>query len=133
MGTLPRQSDRYALTRRQFALGAALGGAALAAGRWVPSVAAQASDLASLGYPTLDVTITADGFEGIPETLPAGRYLLNATAADGADGGAIAFLSPYEMSADEFFAFLGGGAVRLLGGHKLSTKSIMSLAPYTRR
>jgi hypothetical protein len=100
----------YVLTRRQFTLGAALGAAALAAGRWMPSASAQSSDLASLGYPTLDVTITADGFAGIPETLPAGRYLLNATAEDVPDGAAIAFLSPYEMSAEEFFAFLGGGA-----------------------
>lgn len=105
------RSDRRTVTRRQVTLGATLGGAALALGRWIPSVSAQSSDLASLGYPTLDVTITADGFSGIPDTLEAGRYLLNATAEDvSEEGAAIAFLSPYEMSAEEFFAFLGGGA-----------------------
>jgi len=110
MRTIVSAHTARSITRRQFTLGAALGGAALAVGRWMPSVSAQTSDLASLGYPTLDVTITANSFSGIPETLPAGRYLLNATAEDSPDGAAIAFLSPYEMSAEEFFAFLGGGA-----------------------
>jgi len=110
MADLLSRSDNRAFTRRQFNLGAALGGAVLTMGHFMPHVAAQSSDLTTLGYPTLDVTITADSFSGIPETLPAGRYLLNATAEDVPDGGAIAFLSPYEMSPDEFFAFLGGGA-----------------------
>jgi len=104
------RSNERLLSRRQVTLGAALGGAVLAFGRWIPDVNAQAVDLTSLGYPTLDVTITADSFSGIPETLAAGRYLLNATAEDLEDGGAVAFLSPYDMSPDEFFAFLGGGA-----------------------
>ncbi len=92
-------------SRRQVTVGAALGGAFLAFGRWIPNVSAQATDLTSLGYPTLDVTITADGFSGIPETLPAGRYLLNATAEDLEEGGAVSFLSPYDMSPDEFLGF----------------------------
>jgi hypothetical protein len=100
----------HAVTRRQFTFGAAIGGATIAFGRWMPSVSSQSSDLTSLGYPTIDVTITADGFSGIPETLEAGRYLLNATAEEGAEGGAVAFLSPYEMGAEEFLAFLGVGA-----------------------
>jgi hypothetical protein len=106
---ISRLNERL-LTRRQVTLGAAFGGALLAFGRWVPNVSAQAADLASLGYPTLDVTITTDGFAGIPETLAAGRYLINATAEGLEEGGAIAFLSPHGMSPDEFFAFLGGGA-----------------------
>ncbi len=104
------QLNQRLLSRRQVTLGAALGGAFLAFGRSIPDARAQAADLASLGYPTLDVTITADGFAGIPETLAAGRYLLNATAESLAEGGAVAFLSPHDMSPDEFFAFLGGGA-----------------------
>lgn len=95
------------LTRRQLTLGAALGGAMIALGRLAPNVRAQSADLASLAYPTIDVTITADGFTGIPETLPAGRYLLNATAEGVEGGGAVSFLSPYGMSPDEFFAALG--------------------------
>jgi hypothetical protein len=106
---ISRLNERL-ISRRQVTLASALGGAMLTFGRWIPNAGAQASDLASLGYPTLDVTITADGFSGIPETLAAGRYLLNATAEDLEEGGAVAFLSPYEMSPDEFFAFLGGGA-----------------------
>lgn len=104
------QLNERMLSRRQVTLGATFGGTFLAFGRLVPNAGAQAADLASLGYPTLDVTITADGFSGIPDTLTAGRYLLNATAEDLEEGGAVAFLSPFEMSADEFLAFLGGGA-----------------------
>jgi hypothetical protein len=102
--------DQQLLSRRQVSLGALAGGALLAIGRLDHSAGAQATDLTHLGYPTLDVVITADGFSGIPETLAAGRYLLNATAEGLEEGGAIAFLSPYGMSAEEFFAFLAGGA-----------------------
>lgn len=103
--------DAPVLTRRQFTTGtgAALAGAGLAFWRPGSMLAARQVDLASLGYPTLDVTITDTGFEGIPETLEAGRYLINATAEGTAEGGAVGFLSPYGMSADEFFAFLMGG------------------------
>jgi hypothetical protein len=99
-----------AITRRQFAIGTALAGATLALSRPGTMAIAKQADLASAGFPTLDVTITASGFEGIPETLEAGRYLINATAADDVtEGVAVAFLQPYEMTADEFFMNIGGG------------------------
>jgi hypothetical protein len=106
---ISRSNDQL-LSRRHVTVGAAFGGALLAFGRWIPNASAQATDLASLGYTTLDVTITADGFSGIPETLATGRYLLNATAEDLEAGGAVAFLSPYDISPEEFLTFLGGGA-----------------------
>lgn len=104
------RSNEQLISRRQVTLGAALGGAVLALGRWIPNATAQAIDLTSLGYPTLDVTITTDGFSGIPETLAAGRYLLNATGEELAEEASVAFVSPHDMSPDEFLAFLGGGA-----------------------
>ncbi len=104
------QLNEKLLSRRQITLGAAFGGALLTLGRIAPDVSAQAIDLTSLGYPTLDIIITADGFSGVPETLAAGRYLLNATAEGLEAGGAVAFLSPYDMSPEAFLAFLGGGA-----------------------
>ncbi len=45
-----------------------------------PAVGAQdatpESGLAALGLPTLEVTVTAQGYEGIPASLEAGRYLV---------------------------------------------------------
>jgi len=104
------QAGSLRITRRQFAIGSALASAACALPRFGPGALAGQADLASAGYPTLDVTVTASAFEGLPETLEAGRYLINVTVADDVvDGGGVAFLQPYEMSAEEFFGFLGGG------------------------
>jgi len=66
------------------------------------------SGLADLGLPTLDVTITAQGYEGIPESLGAGRYLLTlSVAADvGEFGGSIEFAQPVGVTADEYIATL---------------------------
>lgn len=83
-----------------------------------PSLAAQeaspgaaASPLSALGLPEIQVTITASGFEGIPASLEAGRYLVTATAADGVDAGrAVGFVQPQGMSVDDFLgALMGGG------------------------
>lgn len=83
-----------------------------------PSLAAQdatpssqASPFASLGLPELNVTITQNGFEGIPESLTAGRYLVTATAAEGVDPArAVGFVQPRGMSVDDFLEALMGGA-----------------------
>jgi len=66
------------------------------------------SGLAELGLPTLDVTITAEGYEGIPESLEAGRYLVTLTVAEdiGGFGGSIEFAQPVGATADEFIAAL---------------------------
>ena len=75
-----------------------------------PTVYAQdatpGSGLVELSLPTLDVTITAQGYEGIPESLEAGRYLVTLTVAGdvGGFGGSIEFAQPVGVTADEFIA-----------------------------
>ncbi len=97
------------LTRRQFTLGAALAGAGLVLPMRDVAVFAQDQDLSSVDLPTLDVTVTADAFEGIPESLEAGRYLVNITVAEDAGefGGGVAFIQPAGMTGDEFVEMLG--------------------------
>lgn len=69
-----------------------------------------ASAFGDLGLPTLDVTVTAAGYEGIPESIEAGRYLVTVSAAEdtGEFGGGVAFVQPSGMSADEFLSLLAG-------------------------
>ena len=68
-----------------------------------------ASPFADLGLPTLDVTVTGTGYEGIPESIEAGRYLVTATAAEhaGEFGGGVAFIQAAGMTGDEFITMLG--------------------------
>lgn len=78
----------------------------------IPAGALQDAEapFADLGLPELDVTITAAGFEGIGESLEAGRYVVTATATEdsGEFGSAVAFVQPSGMTAEEFLAGLGG-------------------------
>lgn len=80
----------------------------------VPAAGAQdatpESGLADLGLPALDVTVTASGYEGIPESLEAGRYLVTITVNEDASefGGGVAFVQPSGMSAEEFLGLLSG-------------------------
>jgi len=102
------------ISRRQFAIGAA-GVAALSflpRGVMVAS-AQETTDLSTLGYPELDVTVTDSGFEGVPATTAAGRYLLkvtNSNSDQSGNVGAVAFLSPTPagVSVDELMALVGG-------------------------
>jgi hypothetical protein len=78
----------------------------------VPAAAFQqatpASGLTGLGLPELNVTITATGFEGVPASLAAGRYLVSVTVAnDLSDGGAVDFLQPVGMTPEEFLGSVG--------------------------
>ena len=108
MSELASRLDQISLSRRHLTLGAALAAAGIAISRPGASTVAQGVDLASAGLPTIDVTITATGYDGIPETLEAGRYLLNATLAEGIEEGlAVAFLQPFGMSAEEFLGVFG--------------------------
>jgi len=67
---------------------------------------------ASLGYPELKVTINDDSFEGIPDSLPAGRYLVtaigNTSAPPSPDQSPpiVAFVSPTPagVTADDFLS-----------------------------
>lgn len=111
------------ISRRQFALGTAAGAATLALMPAHSIFAAQATPaavFAALGYPELKVTITDTGYEGIPDTLPAGRYLLTAmtktpvpaaAATSDQNPPTVAFVSPTPagMSAADFLQLLGGG------------------------
>ncbi len=69
-----------------------------------------ASPFADLGLPTLDITINNDGYQGIPDSLEAGRYLVTLTVAEDTTdngGGGIAFVQPSGMTSQEFIDFLG--------------------------
>lgn len=109
------------VSRRHFiAGGASLAALSLMATRVSHGVSAQSSsDLTSLGYPELDITVTNTTFEGVPDSTAAGRYLVNVTNQmdENANGPAIAaFMSPTPvgMTAAEFLEALsgmgGGGA-----------------------
>ncbi len=64
------------------------------------------SGLADLGLPTLDVRVAATGYEGIPESLEAGRYLVTLSVAEDFSGfgGSIEFAQPVGVSPEEFLA-----------------------------
>lgn len=73
--------------------------------------ATPASGLADLGLPELNITVNATSYEGIPEQLEAGRYLVNVTATEDTaayEGGGVAFIQPAGMSAEEFLQALAG-------------------------
>jgi hypothetical protein len=118
------------ISRRAFAAGgiATIAGAALFT-LPVARVAAQATpaaDLASLGLPTIDITITKDAFEGAPEKLDAGRYLLTITLADGVDFGSVGFISPPgSMSAQNFWNYL----MAAIGTPEASPEAIPAASP----
>lgn len=65
-----------------------------------------AAGLDALGLPALNITITADAYEGVPTSTAAGRYLVTAT---GDAESTISFLQPVGMSVDDFFNALQGG------------------------
>lgn len=79
-----------------------------------PTVSAQdatpVTGFEALGLPTPDVSVSMAGFEGIPATLEAGRYLVSLTASeDFVEGTTVAFVRPPDgMSTDDFLAgFMG--------------------------
>ncbi len=90
--------------------------------------ATPASELAALGLPTLDVTVSMNGYEGIPAQIEAGRYLVNLTIGDDlAEGGGIAFVQPPEgMSAAEFQAALAGPPAESGAGGETSPVAVES-------
>jgi hypothetical protein len=67
--------------------------------------------LADVGMPQLSVTVSATGYEGIPEQLEGGRYLVivSVTEDAGEFGGGVAFVQPGDgMSAEEFLSGIFG-------------------------
>jgi hypothetical protein len=104
------------LSRRAFTAGSIatlLGGAtviSLPVSRIAAATTQGGTDLTSLGLPTIDVTVTANAFEGAPTELDAGRYLVTAAVASGVDEGSVAFVQPPPgMTAADFLAAIGGG------------------------
>ncbi|MDQ3656309.1 MAG: hypothetical protein M3457_14685 [Chloroflexota bacterium] len=76
-----------------------------------PSVARQdatpVSGFANLGLPTMELTVTGDGYEGVPESVEAGRYLVTLSASeDSPEGGTVSFVQPSGLSPEEFLATL---------------------------
>ncbi len=74
----------------------------------IPATAVQGaqaeSGLAGLGLPELEITVTGSAYEGIPDQLEAGRYLVSLTVGEGAAdfGGGVAFAQPAGVTAEEF-------------------------------
>jgi hypothetical protein len=99
------------VNRRVFSVGglaAIVAGPTLVSSLLSRAALAQGADLASLGLPTLDITITADAFEGVPAELASGRYLVTASIADDLDNGAFSFMRPPEgHTVDELLGIIG--------------------------
>lgn len=101
------------VSRRRIVQGIVIGGAALALAP-APSIfaaaarAQSAGDLASLGYPELNVTVTDTGFEDLPPETPAGRYLLTVSSKATNPGAAAVFVSPAALGigTDELIAMI---------------------------
>ena len=73
---------------------------------------AAASPFAGLGLPMLDITGTADGLEGFPEQLDAGRYHLRLTVDENVEfGSGFELVQPTGITAGEFLAFAAGSQI----------------------
>ncbi len=73
------------------------------------TVAAQVVPFAGLDLPGLDVTVSATGYEGIPEEIEAGRYLIRLTAGEDLEGlVSLAFAKPDGLSGADFVAAAAG-------------------------
>lgn len=109
------------LTRRRLIIGSAAASAMLTLPAARPLLAAQATtDLSTMGYPALSITVTGATFEGVPAETAAGRYLINATYQPKDYQGAVAFLSgtPVGLGSAELLQLLssqGGGATTTSG------------------
>lgn len=63
--------------------------------------------LADLGLPELNLDLTADGVEGVPESIDAGRYLLTVTgepSSDTAPGGVVILQLPEGLGLEDAMA-----------------------------
>ncbi len=101
-------------TRRQFAIGSLLTAAAVAFPRSEVIAGRQDAGLAKDGLPALDITVRNDGYEGIPDTIEAGRYLvrvgIDENDAFGGFGGVAFMQPPTGMSPDDLLAAFGIGS-----------------------
>lgn len=102
------------ISRRSFTAGSIatiLAGSAASSPLTYGVLAQEGTDLASLGLPTLDITMTETGFEGLPEEIEAGRYLVTIAVPESLpEGGGADFVSPPAgMSAQDWLGQLGFG------------------------
>ncbi len=97
-----------------FMLAPGMAAMAAAQGDTAATATASASGLDTLGLPELNITITANGFEGVPSTTPAGRYLVTANGSD--PYVQVNFLQPTGMSVDDFLHALQGGSASPASG-----------------
>jgi hypothetical protein len=88
----------------------AFGGVSLVTAQEASPEASPTSLLAGAGLPELAISVSPAGYEGVPDEVAAGRYLIRLSVPeDMEDGGIVAFAQPPEgMSADEFLAVLSG-------------------------
>lgn len=124
----------HTMTRRAFAAGTALAAAGGAIGFSrvaIPVFAAhQGGHLEDLGLPALNVTVTADGFEGLPAELAAGRYLLTTSLAEGVEFGSAGFASPPAgMTAEQLLEAIGTGGPPPSGSPEAAAPEEMGAPP----
>lgn len=94
------------LSRRSFAAGSF---ATLFSLPGLRVLAQDAPDFADVDLPVLEITVLAEGYEGVPPELEAGRYVLDVTLADGVDAGGAAFVRPpEELDAEQFLLEIEG-------------------------
>lgn len=90
------------------------GGSVLALSPGSTALAQGPTDLDSLGLPTLDITVTTTGYDGVPAETPAGRYLVKASVTGGAPVQVVFLQPPSGLSAATLLeviqASAGGGA-----------------------
>lgn len=106
-------SHEYLITRRSVLVGGSLTVAvASIAGLTQPTFSqdspAPAGPLGDVGLPELNITVTPAGYEGIPASLAAARYLVTLSVAEdfGGFGGSIEFVQPVGVTVDEYIAAL---------------------------
>lgn len=96
------------LSRRTFTAGslAVVVGGTLVPARLIP---AQEGAFAGLDLRSLDFTVTADGFGGVPVEIAAGRYLLTVTPEEGLESWGAEFIQPPEgLMAEQLLLELQG-------------------------
>jgi hypothetical protein len=121
------------INRRQFAIGSA---ASLAALGFLPSrgliASAQAAgDLLALGLPELAITMTDTGFDDVPKSIEAGRYLLKLTSklTSNDNGGAVGLFSPTAAGVSVKAALKLIGAAAASGGEATPENAMPEASP----
>lgn len=106
-------SHDYLINRRALVVGASLAVAGTSVASLVAPVATAqeatpGDGFANVGLATLDVTVSSTVYDGIPESLAAGRYLVTLTVAEDAGefGGSIELVQPVGVTAEEYIAAL---------------------------